>query len=95
MKGGAIPEGYYVQVRYPQGLRWVTVALSEGRQDAASLAADAYRHLPDARGRVPMGVRLVSATDLRGEDGLAVAIRAAGDILRGRGRSLPQAGGPP
>ena len=89
MKGGAIPEGYYVQVRYPQGLRWVTVALSEGRRDAASLAADAYRHLPDARGFPPVGVRLVSATNLRGEDGLAVAIRAAGDILRGRGRPFP------
>jgi hypothetical protein len=89
VKGGAIPEGYYVQVRYPQGHRWVTVALSEGRRDAASLAADAYRHRPDARGFPPVGVRLVSATNLRGEDGLAVAIRAAGDILRGRGSPFP------
>jgi hypothetical protein len=70
-------------VRYPQGRRWVTVAVSEIRREAATLAADAYRHLADAGGRVPSAVRIVDASELRGVDGLAAAVRAVGDLHRG------------
>jgi hypothetical protein len=78
-KGGAIPEDYYVQVRYPQGRRWIAVAVSESRRDAATLAGDAYRHLPDARGRTPTAVRVVSASNLRHEGGEAAVSLAVTD----------------
>lgn len=81
-KGGAIPEDYYVQVRYPQGRRWVTVAISEIRRDAAKLAADAYRYRLDGLGQAATGVRVLDSGGLRGEAGLATAVRAIGDIQR-------------
>jgi hypothetical protein len=78
-KGGAIPEDYYVQVRYPQGRRWVAIVVSESRRDAAKLAGDAYRHLPDARGRAPTAVRIVTASNLRNEGGEAAVSLAVTD----------------
>jgi hypothetical protein len=61
--------GNYVQVRYPQGLRWVTVAVSDTRNGAASVAADAYRERHDQRGQAPTQVRIVSAAQLVREGG--------------------------
>ena len=45
--------GSYVQVRYPQGGRWVTVAVSDTRSSAARVAANAYRERHDPRGQAP------------------------------------------
>jgi len=56
-------------VRYPQGRRWVTVAVSETGRAAATLAADAYKGLADRRGETPTQVRVVSARQIRREDG--------------------------
>ena len=61
--------GHYVQVRYPQGGRWVTVAVSETRNSAATVAANAYRERHDPRGQVPCQVRIVSAAQLVREGG--------------------------
>jgi hypothetical protein len=61
--------GYYVQVRYPQGGRWVTVAVSDTRNSAATVAAGAYRERHDPRGQAPSQVRIVSAAQLVREGG--------------------------
>ena len=60
--------GNYVQVRYPQGGRWVTV--SDTRTSAARIAASVYRERHDPRGRVAVcQVRIVSAAQLVREGG--------------------------
>ena len=46
--------GYYVQVRYPHGERWETVAVSAHRGVAATLAGGMYRDLRDDAGRSPL-----------------------------------------
>jgi hypothetical protein len=61
--------GHYVQVRYPQGGRWVTVAVSDTRSSAAKTAAEAYRERRDPRGEAPSQVRIVSAAQLEREGG--------------------------
>jgi hypothetical protein len=61
--------GHYVQVRYPQGGRWVTVAVSDTRESAATVAANAYRERHDPRGQTPSQVRIVSAAQLVREGG--------------------------
>ena len=61
--------GHYVQVRYPQGGRWVTVAVSDTRNSAATVAANAYRERHDPRGQVPSQVRIVSSAQLVREGG--------------------------
>jgi hypothetical protein len=61
--------GNYVQVRYPQGGRWVTVAVSDSRASAAKVAADAYRGHCNPRGETPTQVRIVSAAQLVREGG--------------------------
>jgi hypothetical protein len=58
----------------------VAVAVSESRREAAKLAAEVYRHLPDARGRTPSAVRIVTATKLRSEGGEAAVSLAVTDI---------------
>jgi hypothetical protein len=72
--------GYYVQVRYPQQLRWVAVAVSENRRTAAQLAATAYRSLPNDQGRDPMGVRIIETDALEAEGGAAAVTQAATDL---------------
>src|SRR5437764_980773 len=42
-----IDRAFYVQVRYPHGERWETVAVSAHRGMAASLAGGMYRDLRD------------------------------------------------
>src|SRR4029077_1548217 len=66
---GQMHTGNYVQVRYPDGGRWVTVAVSDTRAGAASLAADAYRERRNPQGETPMQVRIVSAAQLAREGG--------------------------
>ncbi len=61
--------GNYVQVRYPQGGRWVTVAVSDTRTSAARVAANAYRERHDPQGQAPCQVRIVSAAQLVREGG--------------------------
>ena len=85
-KGGAIPEGYYVQVRYPQGRRWVTVAVCDARPTASGIGADAYRNLCNGRGETPQQVRVLSATQLRREGGQRDVSIADADVARGAAR---------
>ena len=59
----------YVQVRYPSGRRWVTVASSETRADAHVTAATAHHDCLDARAERPTHVRSVSAAQLVREGG--------------------------
>lgn len=61
--------GNYVQVRYPQGGRWVTVAVTDTRASAARSAADPYRERHNPRGQAPTQVRIVSAAQLVREGG--------------------------
>lgn len=75
-----VTEDFYVQVRYPGGKRWVTVAMAENRRMAASLAAGAYQNLADSRGRTPNAVRIASTRDLESEGGPGAVERAARDI---------------
>lgn len=82
-KGGAIPEGFYVQVRYPHARRWVTLTVSEGRPTAAGIAADAYRDRPNGRGETPRQVRVVTAGQLCREGGQRDLNIADADIARG------------
>lgn len=72
--------GYYVQVRYPCANRWATVAVADARRDAACLAAAACHDRLDQHGRGPIGVRILDTDELRGEDGLAEAVRAVADL---------------
>jgi hypothetical protein len=73
-------QGFYVQVRYPAGERWVAVAASQDRRTAIQLGARAYRDRPDQRGKNANGVRVVSVEDLQIEGGDEAVSRAALDI---------------
>ena len=66
---GQMHTGSYVQVRYPRGGRWVTVAVSDTGSSAAKAAAEAYRDRRDPRGEAPSQVRIVSAAQLVREGG--------------------------
>jgi hypothetical protein len=85
-KVGAMPEGFYVQVRYPHARRWVTLTVSESRPIAAGMAADAYRDRPNGRGETPRQVRVVTAGQLRREGGQRDLNIADADIARGATR---------
>ncbi len=85
--------GNYVQVRYPQGGRWVTVAVSDTRASAARLAACAYRERHNPRGEMPMQVRIVSAAQLVREGGEEEIRIADAELISGtRSDGLPRAG---
>jgi hypothetical protein len=84
--------GNYVQVRYPQGGRWVTVAVSDTRTGAARVAANAYRERHDPRGQAPTQVRIAGAAQLVREGGEEELRIADADLIRGPGRDgLPRA----
>lgn len=72
--------GFYVQVRYPAGERWVAVAASQDRRTAIQLGARAYRHRLDERGKSATAVRVVSIDDLEVEGGAEAVSRAALDM---------------
>ena len=77
-----IDRAFYVQVRYPHGQRWETVAVSAHRGTAASLAGGMYRDLRDAAGRAPMQVRIASDELLRRAGGEAAVRESAADLWR-------------
>jgi hypothetical protein len=85
-KGVAIPEGFYVQVRYPRARRWVTLAVSDLRPIAAGIAADGYRDLRNGRGEAPRQVRVVTPGQLRREGGRRDVTIADADVARGGAR---------
>ena len=71
-----------MQVRYPHGQRWETVAVSGHRGTAASLAGSLYRDLRDEAGRAPVQVRIASDELLRRAGGEAAVREAAADLWR-------------
>ena len=75
--------GNYVQVRYPEGGRWVTVAVSDTRASAARLAADAYRDRHNPNGEAPTQVRIVSAAQLVREGGEQEIHIADAELING------------
>jgi hypothetical protein len=75
-----IDRAFYVQVRYPHGERWETVAVSAHRGVAASLAGDMYRDLRDDAGRSPVQVRIASDEKLRKAGGEPAVRQAAADL---------------
>jgi hypothetical protein len=75
--------GSYVQVWYPGGRRWVTVAVSDSRAVAARFAAEAFRERHNPRGELPKQVRIASATQLVYEGGEREVRIADADLIRG------------
>ena len=75
-----IDRAFYVQVRYPHGERWETVAVSAHRGMAASLAGGMYRDLRDDAGRSPVQVRIASDENLRKAGGESAVRQAAADL---------------
>jgi hypothetical protein len=78
--------GTYVQVRYPHGGRWVTVAVSDSRTSAARIAANTYRERHDPQGQTPSQVRVVSAAQLVREGGEQELRIAEAELIRGTRR---------
>jgi hypothetical protein len=70
-----MPGGYFVQVKYPSDMGWVTVGEYETRA-AARADAGRYRGMRDARDIRPKQVRLVSAA--------RVAPHGGGGVVRRR-----------
>jgi len=81
-EGGAIPEGFYVQVHYPRARRWVTLAVFDVRSTAARVAAEACRERRNGRGETPWQVRVVTADQPRREGGRRDVSIAYADIAR-------------
>ena len=79
--------GHYVQVRYPDGGRWVTVAVSDTRNSAATVAANAYRERRDPRGQAASQVRIVSSAQLVREGGEQELRIADAELLGGTRRT--------
>lgn len=50
---------YYVQVRYPRGDRWITIACDAVRRDAARVAALAFPEVVNAGGEHAMQGRVI------------------------------------
>jgi hypothetical protein len=71
---------YYVQVRYPRGDRWVTVAREEGRRDAARQAAKVFPDEVDVDGLHAMQVRVIGWAQLRRDGGREAVTRAEDDL---------------
>lgn len=76
----AVPDRHYVQVRYPDGGRWVSVAVAEQRDAAATMAANAYRSLHDETGHAPSQVRVIISDDLSRQGGDAALALAEADL---------------
>jgi hypothetical protein len=74
--------GSYMQVWYPSGRRWLTVAVSDHRAVAAEFAAVAFRERRNARGELPKQVRVVSAAQLVYEGGEHEVGIADADLIR-------------
>jgi hypothetical protein len=61
---------FFVQLRFPMGDRWVTVAVADSRRVAAAYAGAAYRHARSDDGYHADCVRIVSEDELRAVSGL-------------------------
>jgi hypothetical protein len=85
---GSIADMYYVQVRYPHGDRWVTVASEDGRRDAARRAALVFPEVVDARGRPAMQVRVVGWMQLHRDGGEDAVTRAEDDLALRRAAEM-------
>ncbi len=70
---------YYVQVRYPNDLEWVTIDVCEDRRGAARLAGDAFRHGTNSQGKSAMPVRVITGPGLVREGGPDAVNHAAGE----------------
>jgi len=82
-KGGAtIDCRYYVQVHYPRGRQWVTVAMAETRETAAKVAANAFFGLRNGRGDTPRTCRVASGAQLVREGGQREIRHADAEIAR-------------
>ena len=73
---------YYVQVRYPQAGRWVTIAACDDRAAASGVASEAYRDRRNGSGETPRQVRVVSTAQLRREGGQRDLEIADADVVR-------------
>lgn len=62
----------------------MSVAVSESRAAASTLAASAYQSLHNERGRAPSQVRVISGANLAAQEGDAAVEQAAADIRRRR-----------
>jgi hypothetical protein len=85
--------GVYMQVWYPSGGRWVTVAVSDTRAIAAGFAAAAFRERRNPRGELPKQVRVVSAAQLIYEGGDHEVGIADADLIRGATWAAHDGGG--
>lgn len=73
---------FYVQVRYPHDLEWVTIDVCEDRRKASRLAADAFRHITNREGKSAMQVRVIHGPDLVREGGQDAVNHAAFDLWK-------------
>jgi hypothetical protein len=73
-------ELYYVQVRYPRGDRWITLASERERRVASRRAALVFPEVLNTRGEHAMQVRVIRGAQLAAEDRTAVLRRADGDL---------------
>ena len=83
---------FYVQVRYPHDLEWVTIDVCEDRRKASTLAADAFRHITNSEGKSAMQVRVIHGPDLVREGGQDAVNHAAADLWQQQ-RLWPPKGG--
>jgi len=60
---------FFVQLRFPQGDRWVTVAVADSRRAAAAYAGAAFSNAQSEAGLHAGGVRIVSEDQLRRLEG--------------------------
>ena len=61
---------FFVQLRFPMGDQWVTVAVADSRRVASAYGAAAYRHARNDAGYHADVVRVVSEEALRALSGL-------------------------
>jgi hypothetical protein len=73
---------FYVQVRYPHDLEWVTIDVCEDRRAASRLAGDAFRHSTNSEGKGAMQVRVICGPDLVREGGQDAVNHAAFDLWK-------------
>jgi hypothetical protein len=78
----AVDDLHYVQIRYPRGDRWITIAREKARHAAARRAALAFPEVVDADGRHAMQVRVIGRAQLGADHGQAALRRAEEDLLQ-------------
>ena len=72
-------ELYHVQVRYPRGDRWITLACERERRVAARRAALVFPEVVNTRGEHAMQVRVIHGAQLAAEDGAAPPVPSTDD----------------